>query len=365
MKEINYYAGGNTAKGFVHFFESNFQDLERLFILKGGPGTGKSTMIKSIGNEWRDKGYDLEWIHCSSDAKSLDAFIITELKIGIVDGTNPHALEPQYPGVVEEYVDLGVAWNREQLLKRKEEIIDLTKKVSKGFQTAYRSFREGLKEHDKLEEIYISQMDFNRANKLTSEWIQKLIQYPSKQGRGMTKHRFLGASTPIGPVDFVESITESLEIRYFIKGRAGTGKSTMLKKIVEVAKHNGYDIEVYHCGFDPDSLDMVVIRELNFAIFDSTEPHEYFPTREKDYIIDLYKETVATGTDEKYANRIRETTKKYKEKMNEGIQHLAKTKEIRDQLEEIYIEAMDFTIVNQIRDTINNEIKGMAQKNNS
>lgn len=364
MKEINYYAGGNTAKGFVHFFESNFQDLERLFILKGGPGTGKSSMIKSIGNEWREKGYDLEWIHCSSDAESLDAVIISELKVGIVDGTNPHALEPQYPGVVDEYVDLGVAWNRDQLLKQKDEIINMTKKVSEGFQAAYRSFGEGLKEHDKLEEIYISQMDFNRANKLTSEWIQKLIQIPSKQGRGITKHRFLGASTPVGPVDFVENITENLETRYFIKGRAGTGKSTMLKKIVEAAEHRGYDTEVYHCGFDPDSLDMVVVRELDFAIFDSTAPHEYFPSKTKDYIIDLYKEAVATGTDEKYSDRIYETTRKYKEKMNKGIQQLAETKEIRDRLEKIYIEAMDFTIVNEIRDKINKEIEAVQEKNN-
>ena len=96
MKELHYYAGGNTAKGFVHFFESNFQELERLFILKGGPGTGKSSLIKSIGHEWKLLGYDLEWIHCSSDVGSMDAVIIPKLKAGIVDGTNPHVIEPVF-----------------------------------------------------------------------------------------------------------------------------------------------------------------------------------------------------------------------------------------------------------------------------
>ena len=41
----------------------------------------------------------------------------------------------------------------------------------------------------------------------------------------------------------------------------------MLKTIAKKAYDNGLDVEMYHCGFDPDSIDMVVIRELSFAIF--------------------------------------------------------------------------------------------------
>ena len=43
------------------------------------------------------------------------------------------------------------------------------------------------------------------------------------------KHRFLGAATPKGAVDFVPNLTEGLPHRYFIKGPPGPGKSTMLK----------------------------------------------------------------------------------------------------------------------------------------
>ncbi|WP_054860951.1 hypothetical protein [Gracilibacillus sp. JCM 18860] len=80
--------------------------------------------------------------------------------------------------------------------------------------------------------------------------------------------------------------------RYFIKGRAGSGKSTLLKKVVSASKERGFDIEVYHCGFDPESVDMVVIRELSVCLFDSTDPHEYFPKRKGDEIVDLYKLTI-------------------------------------------------------------------------
>ena len=40
----------------------------------------------------------------------------------------------------------------------------------------------------------------------------------------------------------------------------------MLKKLAKVAEEKGFDVEVYHCGFDPNSLDMVIVRELGFAI---------------------------------------------------------------------------------------------------
>jgi hypothetical protein len=361
-KELHYFAGGNTAKGFVHFFDSNFQDLQRLFILKGGPGTGKSSMIKSIGQEWLDSGYFVEWIHCSSAPDSLDAMILPELKVGIVDGTNPHVIEPKYPGVVDDYVNLGEAWDRSRLLTQKDEIIALSNQIKEGFQKAYHSLAQGLALHDDLEKIYINEMNFEKANKLAERWVKQLIpeKSHSKSGEKRVFKRFLGATTPIGPIDYVDSLTEGLH-RYFIKGRAGTGKSTLLKKIANAAKDKGYDVEIYHCGFDPNSLDMVIVRELNFAIFDSTAPHEYFPSKNTDAIIDLYELLITPGTDEKYAEEIKRATISYKSKMSEGINHLAKTKELRDQLEHIYTQAMDFTSVDKIRDKINEEIKSLAK----
>jgi len=121
-KILNYYAGGNTARGFYSLYESNIEGLDRIFILKGGPGTGKSSLIKKIGKVWNDKGYDIELLHCSSDTKSVDGVVIRALGIGIVDGTAPHVIEPKAPGAVEEYVNLGEAWDSKLLAEQKEEI---------------------------------------------------------------------------------------------------------------------------------------------------------------------------------------------------------------------------------------------------
>jgi len=360
--ELNYYGGGNTGKGFVHFFESNFQDLDRLFILKGGPGTGKSTLVRAIGEKFQNKGYDVEWIHCSADVGSLDGVIIPQLKVGIVDGTKPHVIEPAIPGAVDEYVNLGVAWNRNKLVKHREEIKEIQSKISEAYKKAYQSFGEALRKHDDLEKIYIPHINFSKAEKVANRLLIELFPGSAKKGKAIGKHRFLGATTPDGTRDFLPNLTETVTRRIFIKGRAGSGKSTLLRKVAKRALELGYDTEIYHCGFDPDSLDMVVVRELGFAIFDSTAPHEYFPERGGDEILDLYAETMDPDTDEKYADEILQATLEYKGKVKEGLQYLAETKGLRMQLEAIYKEAMDFSKVDDIKNDLIRELEQMERE---
>lgn len=358
---LNYYAGGNTARGFYSLYEGNISGLDRIFILKGGPGTGKSSLMKAIGREWNGRGYDIEFLHCSSDNNSIDGVIIPKLKVGIVDGTAPHIIEPKLPGVVEEYVNLGVAWDSEKLWKRKDEITRCIGEVSNLFQSAYACFREALAVHDEWEKIYIRNIDFQKADTLTKQLIQKLFA-DQKGKEAVVKHRFLGAATPRGAVDFIPNLTENVPKRYFIKGRPGSGKSTMLKKLVAAAEEKGFEVEVYHCGFDPKSLDMIIVRELGFAIFDSTAPHEYFPEREDDEIIDMYQLIITPGTDEKYAKEIEDVSIRYKAKMNEAMSFLARAKTIRDQLERIYIATMDFQRVDVYKQEIQSEFERIAEQ---
>lgn len=358
----NYYAGGNTARGFYSLFESNLQGLDRIFILKGGPGTGKSSLMKAIGAEWVDKGYDTEYIHCSSDNDSIDGVIIPKLKVGIVDGTAPHVIEPVAPGVIEEYVNLGEAWDRKALANKKAEILQLNELISQSFAAAYANFAEALEFHDKWEKIYIDNMDFNKADRYTNKLIGQLFRNMRLNKKPDIRHRFLGGATPNGAVNFVQNLTEDIKKRYFVKGRAGTGKSFMLKKIAVEGEMCGLDIEIYHCGFDPHSLDMLIFRELGIAIFDSTAPHEYFPDRAGDEIIDMYDIAVIPGTDEIFADQIKEVSGEYKAKMKAGTSCLAKAKAYHDDLEKIYINAMDFSIVDRLKNGIRTEIAELANQ---
>ncbi|SFD06792.1 PRK06851 family protein [Clostridium uliginosum] len=348
-KILNYYACANTSKGFYNLFPSNLEGLDNIYILKGGPGTGKSTLIRSIGNDWTKKGYDIEFIHCSSDNNSLDGVIIPKIKAAIVDGTSPHVIEPTAPGAIEEYVNLGIAWDSNKLKSHTEEIINIKKHIATCYQNAYRLFAKALIIHDDWEKIYIANMDFKKADDFALNTINKLIGDSIFNKKSIIKHRFLGASTPKGPVNFVENLTSNISKRYFIKGRPGSGKSTLLKKLVKECKLRGIDTEVYHCGFDPDSLDMVIMRELNLCIFDSTAPHEYFPSRKDDEILDMYSELINENTDEKYSETLTHIATNYKETNSKATSYLAKAKSYHDNLETIYIDAMDFSKIDSIK----------------
>ncbi|UII55838.1 PRK06851 family protein [Cytobacillus spongiae] len=358
----NYFAGGNTARGFYSLYDSNLEGLKRLFILKGGPGTGKSSLMKEIGSEWVKKGWDIEYLHCSSDNESIDGVIIRSIGVGIVDGTAPHVIEPKLPGAVEEYVNLGEAWDAAALRENKEEIHALTTKISDSFEKAYRTFAEALKIHDDWEKIYIDNIDFAKANELTNQLISEFFGHMALNKKADVRHRFLGAATPKGAVDFVPNLTEGIAKRYFIKGRPGSGKSTMLKKLVAEAEKRGFDLEVFHCGFDPHSLDMLIVRELGLAIFDSTAPHEYFPSRDGDEIIDMYEKIISPGTDEIYEKEIKVFAKKYKEKMTEATTYLARAKALHDELEQIYVAAMDFQVVNEKKEAIHAEMNQLTEE---
>ena len=65
------FFGCNAGSGFHTFF--NFLPrLEgaRIIIVKGGPGTGKSTFISAIGDTFAQQSYDLEYQHCSLFTKT-------------------------------------------------------------------------------------------------------------------------------------------------------------------------------------------------------------------------------------------------------------------------------------------------------
>ena len=66
MQAIHYFPGGNTAEGFC----SHFGDIlpapvrRRMFYLKGGPGVGKSTLMRRVGEAAEKAGLEVEYFHC-------------------------------------------------------------------------------------------------------------------------------------------------------------------------------------------------------------------------------------------------------------------------------------------------------------
>ena len=345
----NYFASGNTAQGFINYLTSNLQNIEKIYILKGDSATAKSSVFESVCSMCEYKSVYLEVLHCPSNPNLFDGIIFPDSKIAIVDS---NVFEPAGLNKNLEYIDLDIAIDSNILNEEIVKIINLKNLLDECKKNAYISFAEGLLIHDEWEKFYIENMDFESANKLTLQTIELILKDSKFEKKSLAKHRFFGASTPSGSMDYIDNITTGIAKRYLIKGRPGTGKSTLLKKLVAKAAECGLVTDVYHCGFDSNSLDMVILPEINTCIFDSTAPHLYEKSRPNDEIIDMYAKCVKPDTDEKYQNEIKEIGARYKIAVQNGIRYLSDAKKISDEIESYYLGALDFSRINKIKDKI-------------
>src|SRR5699024_11234951 len=106
--------------------------------------------------------------------------------------------------------------------------------------------------------IIIKEMKFEQANKISDNFIEQLLQNVSKQNRTPhIYHRLFGTNTEQGAVNQLPQLIEDIPNRVNIKGRAGTGKSVFLNKIIQSCTNNCFDIKQYHSSYDLSIKDRV------------------------------------------------------------------------------------------------------------
>ena len=108
LPHIQYFLGANAPTGFYSLYDHLLppEEARAIYILKGGPGCGKSTLMRRIGAWAEESGLETEYIICSGDPGSLDAVLLPKLGVAIVDGTAPHVVVP-----------LGHFWGTSYLVK--------------------------------------------------------------------------------------------------------------------------------------------------------------------------------------------------------------------------------------------------------
>ncbi|HRW12307.1 MAG TPA: hypothetical protein P5549_04220 [Syntrophomonas sp.] len=131
------FPGANSCYGFFSFYDQIVPpQVKTKVILKGGPGTGKSTFMKSIADDLGSQQIEAECHWCSSDNNSLDAVVGGHGQVCILDGTSPHVVDPRYPGAVDRIINLGEYWDASLLKKNRADIEKLTDLIGLSFQRA-------------------------------------------------------------------------------------------------------------------------------------------------------------------------------------------------------------------------------------
>lgn len=181
-----YFAARNGYNGFKSYFKDVFDvnSFKRIFILKGGPGTGKSSFMKKLLQYAEEKKIFCERIYCSSDPNSLDGIILNK-SIAVIDGTAPHEEDTKLPGVVDEIINLGENWNEDILKKNETDIKNLNKEKKDFYKSAYNylSFCEKIDNY--LFCLAKSNYDISAAKKTVGELIsdRKKNNNPKRETR--------------------------------------------------------------------------------------------------------------------------------------------------------------------------------------
>ncbi|MBQ2999180.1 MAG: hypothetical protein IJD64_01830, partial [Clostridia bacterium] len=133
------FAAANSGEGFCSFYPSVFEgkEIQKRYIIKGGPGTGKSSFLRGVAEEAQRRGMSIEEYRCSSDPTSLDG-IVLDGRIALLDGTAPHLADTDLPGARDEIVNLGEFWDAQRLSLRYNDIVSYGALKANAYRRGYR-----------------------------------------------------------------------------------------------------------------------------------------------------------------------------------------------------------------------------------
>lgn len=290
--DLMYYAAANSCCGYVSFL-NEYAGGMKIICLKNATEECKAHLKGRLRH--------CETILRAGTEESAEGFLLRDKGVLILDS--------DFGGGVGKIFDFAPEYFAE---------VDCS-----PLRDMYAELSEAKKIHDEWEKIYISQTDFTAADGL----LRRVTSHFNKgngEAEGCNVNRFFGTMTENGSVNYINELTRGFRKRIFIKGRPGSGKSTLMKKVGEAARSRGLDTETYYCSFDPASLDMVVVRELGFCIFDATPPHELFPKLPSDETLDMYALCINHATDRRFATEIAGISARYAEKIRAARECLAR-----------------------------------------
>ena len=254
------FASANTGKGFVSFYGEVFgkKEIVRRYLIKGGPGTGKSRFMRFVAERFAAERVGVEYYRCSSDPSSLDAIVVGG-RVALIDATAPHTVEPELAGAKDEIVDLGQFWNSRALFCRRDRIEALNSTKKAAYAGAYR-FLEGALALDKRSRELCAPL--LKVAKMKRAAARICADIPRGEGYRLQ----IGLCNCIGMsgcehLDFYEKSAERLYVidDYFCSA------NVFLACIAEIARERGNAIRVSYDPLNTELLDALLFEESGTA----------------------------------------------------------------------------------------------------
>ena len=345
----DYLLGGNTTEGFFSYYDylADAEECKKVYIIKGGPGTGKSTTMKAVGKWGEEKGYDVDYVHCSSDPFSLDGVIIKDIGIAMVDGTAPHVVDAKNAGAVETVLNMGEFWNEDALRENKKAIMELGREISACFKEAY-NFLEAA-----------GSLSRNCTGKLNEEKVDETVakileNIPvSGKGDGRVRKLFSEAITSEGIISYADTI--KCENNVVLKSELYGGAEKITEMLAAKLLKRGFDIELFYSPLNPATeIRNIVVPELGLSVITSDILSLSNESGAMVIDTDAFSET-KTGPDFLRSKLFVMTM------LQQAVRAISGAKRLHDKLESYYVPNIDFTAMEKKREEIFIQLEKFAQ----
>ncbi|MBQ2889276.1 MAG: hypothetical protein IJE41_02360 [Clostridia bacterium] len=334
MKDlVKFFLGANSHINFVSYFKQlqEQSDSMQLLILKGGPGSGKSSLMKRVIKYALKKNHEVEIIPCASDPNSIDAFIDKTADFAMMDGTAPHTEDPSLPGANHHILYTGDLWDTAYLYKYASEIKSLNGRIGdyhKGAGSYIKAASALLYENLLYSKKYINK------SAITS-FANEICKSLSTGNYKDEKVRLLSAVS-VGEIKYFKETLPLLADKIFvIEDDFGGVADFLMKNIKHTAEYNGTQIISCPCSIMPEKTDHIIIPDAKIAV---VTQNRFLP-------IDFGEKKSAEKFYCKMPDRLLlEARQSDAQKLlGKACTLVKEAKLLHDDLEDIYKNAMDFS----------------------
>lgn len=345
--KCRYFLGSVSSEGFVtHFGREIAAEGMFTYILKGGAGTGKSSLMKKLAAKMCDRD-DVVLYFCSSDPDSLDAVIFKKAGVIIVDGTSPHVFDPIYAGVNQKIINLGECWDDEVLARDANEIIRVTNE-NKRLHARAKRFITAISQLNG--DIFSTAEEFIDRDKLDGFIcrLSKKLKLRSDGQRGKITFSQLSALTPKGYITQTETL-KKYENTYVLSDEMFAGADYFIKSMTTVLTERGIDCVISPCNLvNGGCYEHLLVPELKAAFVLSNSLNQLSSDSLAEYKTINFLRFYNKAALQAKKQRITFNKKAAEDLTLEAVNSLNTAKLIHDDIEGFYIKAMDFSGVDKI-----------------
>lgn len=349
MKQ-SYFLGCSGASGFTSDFEKVINSPGYYtYILKGGPGTGKSTLMKKIASVCDDSSCEL--YYCSSDIRSLDAVVLNDKKIIIADGTAPHTFDPVLPGISQEIINLGCFWNKKELLSHEDLIRYYFSENSLCHQRADRYIKAVSSLVNGIYTAGYAALDKEKLKSYAKRMVSGLTGRNEKRLPVNPQYRQLSAFTSHG---YITRELPEKYIVYTLKDDLFAGTDFLLKTVSDMLSSMGYKVFISRCtAFEDNVYEHILIPEINTAFMSSGFFSCYTNDASSEINFRRFYDRKIISEKKSYISFNKKAVNEITKAVTETIDTALK---IHDELEKYYISSLDTEKLNEFTEKFAAEI---------